>query len=97
MNRRIALVCLAAVSLTAACRIGGSDQVEEVDADLLGGLNEPTAETSTPDGTAPPSTSTPGIDDIRGDRDGPPVLHRGFAAASPSTSRSPSAPRCAVS
>lgn len=60
MNRRLALLCLAVASLTAACAIGGSDQVEEVDADLLGGLNEPTAETSTPDGSDPPSSSTPG-------------------------------------
>jgi Sporulation and spore germination len=59
MNRQLALLCIAVVALTAACRIGGSDQVEEVDADLLGGLNEPTAETSTPDGSDPPSTSTP--------------------------------------
>ena len=60
MKRRFALICLAAMSLTAGCGIGGSDQVEEVDSDLLGGLNEPTAETSTPDGSDPPSTSTPG-------------------------------------
>ena len=60
MTRHRALVALATLSLATACSIGGSDQVEEVDADLLGGLNEPTAETSTPEGTDPPSSSTPG-------------------------------------
>lgn len=60
MRRPRALVALAALSLTTACSIGGSNEVEEVDADLLGGLNEPTVETSTPDGTDPPSSSTPG-------------------------------------
>jgi hypothetical protein len=60
MRRPRGIASLAALSLTAACSIGGSEQVEEVDADLLGGLNEPTAETSTPDGTDPSSSSTPG-------------------------------------
>jgi hypothetical protein len=60
VKRRLVVICLAATSLTAACSIGGGDQVEEVDADLLGGLNEPTAETSTPDGTDPTTSTTPG-------------------------------------
>jgi hypothetical protein len=60
MRRRLALVCLLATWLTAACSISGSEQVEEVDDDLLGGLDEPSVETTTPDGTNPPSTSMPG-------------------------------------
>jgi hypothetical protein len=49
----------------AGCRIGGSDRVEEVDANLLSGLNEPTTSTTTmlpdtvPDTVAPTSTTMP--------------------------------------
>ena len=60
MNRRLAIACLLTIVGTAACRIGGSDRVEEVDADLLAGLDEPTAETSTPPGSDPATTTLPG-------------------------------------
>jgi spore germination protein GerM len=60
VNRRVVITCLVPIVLTAACRIGGSDHVEEVDADLLSGLDEPTAETSTPPGSDPATTTMPG-------------------------------------
>jgi hypothetical protein len=60
MKRRAAFVCLVTIIGTAGCRIGGSDHVEEVDADLLGGLNEPTPETSAPPGSGPATSMTPG-------------------------------------
>ena len=59
MKRRRVLIAAVTLTLT-ACRIGGSENVEEVDAELLSGLDEPTAETSTSDGSDLSSTSTPG-------------------------------------
>lgn len=60
MKRRVAIACLVPIVLTTACRIGGSDRVEEVDADLLSGLDEPTPETSTPSGSDPATSAMPG-------------------------------------
>jgi len=59
VKRQLALIGVVATVLLAACRIGGSDTVEEVDADLLGGLNEPTATTG-PDDSDPSTSSIPG-------------------------------------
>ena len=67
MRRRLALVCLMATWLTAACSISGSEQVEEVDDDLLGGLDEPTVETTTPDGTEPALELDAGFHDVGAD------------------------------
>ena len=64
-----------------ACRIGGSDQVEEVDADLLGGLNEPTPSTIDPDGERPVDELDARVDDDRRHGDDQPLLHRGLAIA----------------
>jgi hypothetical protein len=47
VKHRLTVVCLVAVVLAAGCRIGGSDRVEEVDSNLLSGLDEPTTSTST--------------------------------------------------
>jgi hypothetical protein len=58
--RRVAVVCILMIVGTAACRIGGSDHVEEVDADLLSGLDEPTPETSAPPGSDPVTSTLPG-------------------------------------
>jgi spore germination protein GerM len=60
MRRRLAITCLVPIVLTAACRIGGSERVEEVDADLLSGLDEPSPATSTPSESDPTTSAIPG-------------------------------------
>jgi hypothetical protein len=60
MRHRLAIICLVPIVTMAACRIGGSDRVEEVDSDLLSGLDEPTPETSAPPGSGPATSQTPG-------------------------------------
>jgi hypothetical protein len=57
VRRSLGVVCLALAVSAAGCAIGGSDRVEEVDADLLGGLDEPTSSTTAP-GSSEPSTSS---------------------------------------
>jgi hypothetical protein len=65
IGRRPAAGLVAALTLLAGCRIGGSDRVEEVDSNLLSGLNEPTTSTTTtlpdtvPDTVSPTSTTMP--------------------------------------
>jgi Sporulation and spore germination len=59
MRWRRPLVATAVAVVVSACTIGGSEDVEEVDPDLLSGLNEPsdsTAPTTTPESTTPAST-----------------------------------------
>jgi hypothetical protein len=60
--RRLGTVAGVVLTVAAAgCGIGGSDRVEEVDAGLLGGLNEPTSTTTAPPSSEPStSSSTPG-------------------------------------
>jgi hypothetical protein len=60
VRRRLGIACVALTVVAAACGIGGSDRVEEVDADLLGGLNEPTSSTTAPASSEPSSSSLPG-------------------------------------
>jgi hypothetical protein len=61
VRRRAGVACIVLTVAAAGCGVGGSDRVEEVDADLLGGLDEPTS-TTTPAASSEPSTSssTPG-------------------------------------
>jgi hypothetical protein len=60
VRRTLGLACLAVTLTATGCRIGGTDQVEEVDADLLGGLNEPTSSTTGPAASDPTTSTTPG-------------------------------------
>jgi hypothetical protein len=57
VRRRLGLVCAVLTIAATGCGIGGSDRVEEVDSDLLGGLNEPTSSTTAP-ASSEPSTSS---------------------------------------
>jgi hypothetical protein len=58
VKHRLGLVCTVLTIAATGCGIGGSDRVEEVDAGLLGGLDEPTSTTTAPVSTEP-STSFP--------------------------------------
>jgi len=60
VKRRFGMIALVVVAGLPACRIDGNEQVEEVDADLLGGLNEPSASTIDPVGGDQSTSSTPG-------------------------------------
>ena len=60
MKRRFGMIALVVVAGLPACRIDGNEQVEEVDADLLGGLNEPSPSTIDPVGGDQSTSSTPG-------------------------------------
>jgi hypothetical protein len=61
VRRRLGILGAVLTVAATGCGIGGSDRVEEVDAGLLGGLNEPTSTTTAPVSSEPStSSSTPG-------------------------------------